>query len=120
MEELSNEARFLYINNIKTLDDLLNYKDKNNYKINELLSQRERFWAKRKLSKDENEMHKIAGEISSLNDKIIKLRKKVELCEDIKTRIPMIDKNLDELDNQEELEKATRDKKKEKNVKGKE
>ena len=76
MEELSNEARFLYINNIKTLDDLLNYKDKNNYKINELLSQRERLWAKRKLSKDENEMHKIAGEISSLNDKLIKLRKK--------------------------------------------
>ena len=120
MEELSNEARFLYINNIKTLDDLLNYKDKTNYKINELLSQRERLWAKRKLSKDENKMHKIAGEISSLNDKLIKLRKKVELCEDIKTRIPMIDKNLDELDNQEELEKATRDKKKEKNAKGKE
>ncbi|MGM9876596.1 MAG: relaxase/mobilization nuclease domain-containing protein [Bacilli bacterium] len=120
MEELSNEARFLHAHNIKTLDDLINYKDETNYKINELLSQRERLWARRKLSKDGNEMHKIAEEISSLNDKIIKLRKKVELCEDIKTRVPKIDENLTELDTQEELEKETKDKKKEKNKKGKE
>lgn len=120
MEELSNEARFLYANNIKTLDDLISYKDETNFKINELLSQRERLWTKRKLSKDGNEMHKVAEEIASLNDKIIKLRKRVELCEDIKTRIPKINDNLDELDTQEELEKESKDKKKEKNKKGKE
>ena len=120
MEELSNEARFLYQNKIKTLDDLLNYKDEINYKINELLSQRERLWAKRKLSKDEIEMHRIAEEISSLNDKIIKLRKKVEMCEDIKTRVPKIENNLEELDKQEELEKETKEKKKERMKKGKE
>lgn len=120
MEELSNEARFLYANNIKTLDDLTNYKDETSFKINELLSQRERLWEKRKLSKDVNEMHKVAEEIASLNDKIIKFRKKVELCEDIKTRIPKINENLDELDTQEELEKEAKDKKKDKNKKGKE
>ena len=120
MEELSNEAKFLYMNNIKTLDNLINYRDETNYKINELLSQRERLWAKRKLSKDENERHKIAENISSLNDKIIKLRKKVEMCEDIRTRVPKIDHNLDELEKQEELEKETKEKKKEKNKKGKE
>ena len=112
MEELSNEAKFLYINNIKTLEELLNYKDETNYKINELLNQRERLWKRRKLSKDENEMHKLAENISSLNDKIIKLRKKVELCEDIKKRIPKIDYNLEELDKQEELEKETKEIKK--------
>ena len=114
MEELSNEAKFLYMNNIKTLDNLLNYRDETNYKINELLSKRERLWAKRKLSKDEMEMHKIAEDISSINDKIIKLRKKVEMCEDIKSRVPKIDHNLDELDKQEGLEKETKEKKKEK------
>ena len=114
MEELSNEAKFLYMNNIKTLDNLLNYRDETNYKINELLNQRERLWAKRKLSKDEDDRHKIAENISSLNDKIIKLRKKVEMCEDIKSRAPKIDHNLDELDKQEELEKETKEKKKEK------
>ena len=65
------------------------------------------------VSKDENDRHKIAEEISSLNDKIIKFRKKVEMCEDIKSRIPKINNNLDELDKQEELEKETKDKKKE-------
>lgn len=120
MEELSNEARFLYANNIKTLDDLINYKDETNFKINEILSQREKLWAKRKLSKDENEMHQIAEKISSLNDKLIKLRKKVEVCEDIKTRVPKINEKLDELDAQEELEKESKDKKKEKTKKGKE
>lgn len=120
MEELSNEAKFLQTNNIKTIDDLINYMDETNFKISELLSQRERLWAKRKLSRDENQMYKITEEISSLNDKIIKFRKRVELCEDIKTRIPKINENLDELDTQEELEKETKDKKKEKNKKGKE
>lgn len=37
------------------------------------------------------------------------------LCEDIEIRIPKINKNLDELDTQEELEKKPKDKKKEKN-----
>ena len=120
MEELSNEARFLYQNKIKTLDELVNYRDDITFKINQLLDQRERLWAKRRLSKDENDRHKIAEEISSLNDKIIKLRKKVEICEDIKSRVPKINNNLDELDKQEELEKETKEKKKEKDKKGKE
>ena len=84
------------------------------------MNQRERLWTKRKLSKDENQMHQIAEEISSLNDKKLQLRKKVELCEDIKTRIPKINENLTELDTVEELEKETKDKKKEKSKKRKE
>ena len=36
------------------------------------------------------------------------------MCEDIKSRVPKIDHNLDELDKQEGLEKETKEKKKEK------
>ena len=115
MEELSNEARFLATNKIKTIDDLKNYKDEINFNINKLLSQREILWKKRKLLKDENEKHRTAEKISSINDKLSELRKGVMLCEDIETRIPKINKNLDELDTQEELEKKPKDKKKEKN-----
>ena len=121
MEELSNQAKLLATNNIKTLDDLLNYKDEVTYKINELSNQRERLWAIRKLSKDEEEMRKYAEQISTLTTNIDKLRKEVEQCEDIKKRIRVIDENLEELDKQEELEKETKDKKnKEKSKKGKE
>ena len=115
MEELSNEARFLATNKIKTIDDLKNYKDEINFNIKELLSQREILWKKRKLLKDETEKHSTAEKISAINDKLSELRKGVMLCEDIETRIPKINKNLDELDIQEEFEKKPKDKKKEKN-----
>ena len=115
MEELSNEARFLATNKIKTIDDLKDYKDEINFNINELLSQREILWKKRKLLKDETEKHRTAEKISSINNKLSELRKGVMLCEDIETRIPKINKNLDELDTQEEFEKKPKDKQKEKN-----
>jgi hypothetical protein len=121
MEELSNQAKLLATNNIKTLDDLLNYKDELNYKINELSNNRERLWAIRKLSKDDDERKNITEQISTLTINIDKLRKEVDQCEDIKSRVQKIDENLTELDTQEELEKETKEKKsKEKNKKGKE
>ena len=120
MEELSNEAKFLSNKNIKTLDDLISYKNETNFKINELLCQREKLWTRRKLSKDEDAKYEVAEEISSLNDKLVKLRREVELCEDIKKRIPKIEEKLTELDKQEELEKEAKDKKKIKDKKLKE
>ena len=94
MEELSNEARFLATNKIKTIDDLKNYKDEINFNINGLLSQREILWKKRKLLKDETEKYRTAEKISSINDKLSELRKGVMFCEDIETRIPKIEDNL--------------------------
>ncbi len=120
MEELSNQAKFLYYNNLKTTDNLLTYKDEVKFKINQILEQRERLWARRKLTKDENAKYIITEDISSLNDKLVKLRKKVEICEDIEKRIPKIESNLNELDKIEEMEKNTKAKKKEKGKKGKE
>ena len=121
MEELSNQAKLLATNNIKTLDDLLNYKDDITFKLNELSNQRERLWAIRKLSKEETERKKYAEQISTLTTNINKLRKEVEQCEDIKSRVQKIDDNLTELDKQEELEKETKEKsRKEKNKLGKE
>lgn len=121
MEELSNQAKLLVTNNIKTLDALLNYKDEVNYKINELSSNRERLWAIRKLSKNEEDMKKYAEQISTLTTNIDKLRKEVDQLEDIKSRVQKIEENLSELDKQEELEKETKDKKnKEKTKNGKE
>ena len=120
MEELSNEAKFLTTNNIKTLDELLNYKDETNFKINQLADKRERLWAIRKLSKNEEERHKIAEQISTLTSNIDKLREEVEKCENIKRRSVQIDENLSELDTQEEMEKETKEKKNKEKTKRKE
>ena len=51
-------------------------------------------------------------EISALNNKLIKLRTKVELCDDVQKRVQKIDSNLSELDSLVELEKETKDKRK--------
>lgn len=121
MEELSNQAKLLVIHNIKTLDDLLNYKEEITYEINELLNNRERLWAIRKMSKNEAEMRNYAEQISNLTKDINKFRKEVEQCEEIKIRSQKIDENLTELDKQEELERETKEKKiKEKSKNGKE
>ena len=121
MEELSNQAKLLVTHNIKTLDDLLNYKEEITYEINELLNNRERLWAIRKMSKNEAEMRNYAEQISNLTKDINKFRKEVEQCEEIKIRSQKIDENLTELDKQEELERETKEKKiKEKSKNGKE
>lgn len=121
MEELSNQAKLLVTHNIKTLDDLLNYKEEITYEINELLNNRERLWAIRKMSKNEAEMRNYAEQISDLTKDINKFRKEVKQCEEIKVRSQKIDENLTELDKQEELERETREKKiKEKSKNGKE
>lgn len=121
MEELSNQARLLVTHNIKTLDDLLNYKEEITYEINELLNNRERLWTIRKMSKNEAEMRNYAEQISNLTKDINKFRKEVEQCEEIKIRSQKIDENLTELDKQEELERETKEKKiKEKSKNGKE
>ena len=111
MEELSIEARFLVNNKIKKIDELLTYKDEINIKINRLLTDRESLWTIRKLSKDENYKHKLAVKISSLTKELDKLRKEVDICENIKSRVVKIDENLSELDTQEEIAKETKDKK---------
>ena len=76
--------------------------------------------ARRKLSRDENSKYIITEEISFLNDKLIKLRKKVEICDDVQKRVQKIDDNLAELDTIADLERETKEKKKSKNKKGKE
>lgn len=119
MDEISKEAIFLVNNNIKTLEELLEYKNETNFRINNISANREKLWKKRKLSNDENTKHKLAKEISYLTIKLDKLRKEVDICNDIKNRVVKIDEKLSELDNQEEIEKETKEKTKE-IIKGKE
>ena len=75
------------------------------FKINNANNEREKLWAKRKISKDEQERTIICKDIATLTNQIENLRKEVQLAKDIETRIPKIEDNLNELDYQEEQEK---------------
>lgn len=105
MNELSEEAKLLANNKIKTLVDLKNFESEILFKISTLCSDRERLWAKRRLTKDDKERNTISNNIGILNNQIDKFRKEVQLAKDIKIRLPKIEDNLNELDYQEEQEK---------------
>lgn len=105
MNELSEEAKILSRYKLKTLADLKDFISETQFKIDTLSNEREKMWAKRRILKDNNDRRKICNDISSITTKITELRKEVSRCKDIKTRLPKIENNLDELDYQEELEK---------------
>ena len=105
MEELSNEAKLLANYKIKDISDLKEFVNETTFKINNANNEREKLWAKRKISKDEQERTIICKDIATLTNQIENLRKEVQLAKDIETRIPKIEDNLNELDYQEEQEK---------------
>lgn len=105
MNELSEEAKLLSKYKLKTVTDLQDFISETQFKISTLSSDRERLWVIRKLTKDDNERRKICNNISSLTNQIDELRKEVSRCKDIKSRLPKIEDNLNELDYQEEQAK---------------
>ena len=111
MNELSEEAKLLSKYKLKTVTDLQDFISETQFKISTLSSDRERLWSIRKLTKDDNERRKICNNISSLTNQIDELRKEVNRCKDIKSRLPKIEDNLNELDYQEEQEKNKENKK---------
>ena len=105
MNELSDEAKLLSNYKIKTLNDLKDFFNNKSSSLEDLEAQRKRLWEKRRVSKNDIEKKSICNDISILNNQINKLRREVELAKDVETRIPKIEDNLSELDNQEEQEK---------------
>ena len=118
MEEISNQAHFLVKHKIKTIDELIEYEESIKKEINELSANREKLWSKRKSNDvDKNE---ISEEIQTITNRLEDFRKEVDICDEIKIRSVTIDKNLNELDIQEDKEIESKSKRKEDRKKGKE
>lgn len=108
MDKFSEEAKLLATHKIETFDDLNKYIEENQNKLNESLGARDNLWKKRYRSDNENIRKEYCNQISVQTEIINRLRKEVLLCEDIKSRIPKIKENMEQLKkkekNQEELE----------------
>ena len=96
MNMYSEEAIFISKNKINNDEDLNNYREKIEFKIKDLSITRERLWYQRKIVYDENERYKICQKIEGLNLDIEKLKREVQLCRDIETRIPQMKKQIKE------------------------
>lgn len=97
MDDISNEAKLLVRNNLKTDEQFFSYKKEKENKLDELMDQRSKLWYKHKKSKSNNEKEEIKREIDELNKEINPLRKEVVLCKDILERSEKMKKNLQEL-----------------------
>ncbi|QUN13818.1 relaxase/mobilization nuclease domain-containing protein [Clostridium sp. C1] len=97
MEDISNETKLLVRNNLKTDEQFFLFKEEKEKQLNDLMDQRSKLWYKHKKSKSKQEKDEIREQINELNKEITPLRKEVVLCKDILERSKKIEKNLQEL-----------------------
>ena len=97
MEDISNETKLLVRNNLKTDEQFFLFKEEKEKQHNDLMDQRSKLWYKHKKSKSKQEKDEIREQINELNKEITPLRKEVVLCKDILERSKKIEKNLQEL-----------------------
>ena len=109
MDKLSEEAKILATNKINNEEDLNIYINRKEDELSNILGDRDNLWKKRSRTKEELERRKICNQISEKNEIIKRLRKEMELVEDIKSRIPKIKVNIKQLMD-EEKEKSIKQK----------
>ena len=84
-------------NKIETSSDLESYYIKKNGELKLALGERGILWDRRASKKNEDIRQELCNQISEKTEIINRLRKEVLLCEDIKTRIPKMKENLNEI-----------------------
>lgn len=90
MDEFSKQVRFVCKNNINTEQELLDYQKSTYEKMNPLKSERENLWRKNKRVKTENEKKIIEDKIIKISKKITPLAEEIRLCNNILKRLERI------------------------------
>ena len=114
MERMSEETRLLNSKKIKTIKELILYKDQVIDELQECYYNRTKLRNKRKNIDNPIESPKICNDILTLTNKIFELRKEVGYLDDIEKRSIQMKKNLKEMYKEEEQEKKEKEYKKEK------
>ncbi len=108
MHEISKETRILISNKIETYEQLLFYEDKLQTD-SELFSNRRKYlWKKYKRVTDTEEKTKIRNEIDDISKFLDKFRTEIKLCENIKNRQNIMNRNIKEFE--EKLKRKEKDK----------
>ncbi len=95
MDKISNQTIFLVTKEIKTDSELLEYKVKNSTQLNEWISTRINLWKRYNRSTNENEKIEIRSKIDILSKDINKVRKEVEICDEIIDRLDVVRTNIE-------------------------
>ncbi len=105
MERISEEAKLLCRNDIKTTRELSLYIETLNVELKNLEEERDRlYYQNTKLKKEEKQEN--YNKLSQIAKKIQYLKKEVKKCKEIEERVPKIKQNLKELDEEKEIQKG--------------
>ena len=110
MESISEEAKLLDKYKINTYEQFFSLKEEKEFKFNMMKSDREKLWYKHKVVDTNEDKIEIRKQIDELSKSIDEIRKEVVLCCEIEKRAPKIEKNLEELDNENYKIKEGREK----------
>jgi len=96
--QITEKTRFMVINNIETLDDLLSFKEQTSIKLEELIGKRANLWWKYKRGKTKDYKVKIYNEIEELQPQIKEVYNNRKYCDGIYNRSMEIKNNIDNFD----------------------
>lgn len=99
LDKISEEAKFLSNNNIETIEDLDLIENKYLNELYILKDTREKLQRKYHRTKDEETKKEISSKLESLKHKIKELYNIKNYISDIRTRIPKIEEQIKDLDN---------------------
>ena len=102
MNRISNEAKLLEANSIKSREQLLAFKNQLMSELDNHMDKRSKLWYKHKKVNTYNDKSKIRLEIDGLSSKIREMQEGVKLCEDIERRSLNMERNILELNENHE------------------
>lgn len=113
MERMSEETRLLNSKKIKTIKELISYKEQVIDELQECYYNRTSLRNKRKKEENPEQNQKMCDDILALTNKIFELRKEVGYLEDIEKRSLQMKNNIKEMYKLEEQEKKEKEQEKE-------
>ena len=102
MDKISEEARLLVSNDLKTNEQFFCFKEEKEKSLKELTDKRYELWYKHKKTNSVEENEVLSSQIDEINKELYPIRREVVLCDDILTRSKEIEEKL----SQEEKEQG--------------
>lgn len=103
LDEISKEAELLSDNHINTYEEFLKYKTSITKELNDKKERRNDLWEKFRTSHNRSQKVVMKTEIDKLAKDIIMLTNREQLCTDIETRVPIMNKNINEFEKGKEM-----------------
>ena len=94
MDEISEEARLLVSNDLKTDEQLFLFYTNLKNQVKDLTKNRSKLWYQKKKEKSSERQIELSKQIEEINEKLVPMRKKVILCDKIIKRCKKMEQNL--------------------------